>query len=307
MELRKWNPDIIYSNTMTVCFGAILATVLHKPHVWHLHEIGYEDHGLKFDFGPTFSYKVIDSLSTACIAVSKITADRFAQHIDPAKLTVIYPSVHRTAHWAGGNENPEPVPARRRKVRCVIVGRLSEGKRQEDAVLAFSLLKQKGVDAELLVIGRSNPGYREKLDALVREHGLEEHVSVIGSVVDRLPYVESADIILMCSRCEAFGRVTVEGMLAGKAVVAANSGANPELIQDGVNGVMYKMGDTSELATKIQYLAENLEVAKRMGESAKSWSRSFFTKERYAEETISLLNSVVQHRKSDSVEVGTSV
>jgi glycosyltransferase involved in cell wall biosynthesis len=304
MEVRKWNPDIIYSNTVTVCFGAILATVLRRPHVWHLHEIGYEDHGLTFDFGPKLSYKVIDSLSSACIAVSKITADRFAQHINPSKLTVIYPSVHRTAYWPGNSGQQEAVPPRKRKVRCIIVGRLSEGKRQEDAVRAFAELKQKGIDAELLIVGRSNPGYREKLEALVKEHQLEQHVSILGSVVDRLPFVESADIVLMCSRCEAFGRVTVEGMLAGKAVIAANSGANPELIRDGVNGLMYEMGDTSALAAKIQYLSENPDLAKRMGENAESWSRGFFTKERYAKETIALLTSVAEQHASNPVEIG---
>jgi len=294
LKLRKWNPDIIYSNTMTICFGAVLATLLRRPHVWHLHEIGYEDHGLNFDFGSRLSYKVINSAS-ACIAVSQITADKFAKHIDPSKLTVMFQSVHRRAYWQGeasGDKQENMVPPRSHKLRCVIVGRVSEGKRQEDAVKAIAELKQMGIEAELLIVGRSNPGYPEKLEALVREHRLEQDVFMIGSVRDRLPYVQSADIVLMCSRFEAFGRVTVEGMLAGKPVVAANTGANPELIREGVTGLLYKVRDTRDLAEKIRHLYENPELAKRIGQNAQSWSEALFNKERFSKEIVAFLESV---------------
>jgi glycosyltransferase involved in cell wall biosynthesis len=294
LELRKWNPDIIYSNTMTVGFGAVLAAILRRPHVWHLHELGYEDHGLRFDFGEKFSYRVINSAS-ACIAVSQITADNFARHIDPSKLTVMFQSLHRTAYWAdsASRAGTEGVPTKKHKLRCIIVGRLSEGKRQEDAVGAMAELGRMGVDAELLIVGRSNPGYRERLETLVQEQKLGDRVSILGSVTDRLPYVQSADVVLMCSRCEAFGRVTVEGMLAGKPVVAARSGANPELIREGVNGMMYEVGDVKELADKIRYLNDNPDLAKRMGENGRSWADGIFNKERFANELIPFLESVV--------------
>lgn len=293
LKLRKWKPDLIYSNTMVIGFGAILAKLLRRPHVWHLHEIGFDDHGLTFDFGDNFSYKVINSAS-ACLAVSQITADKFAQHIDRSRLTVMFQSVHRRPQWQEKTTGAqEPVPPRKHKVRCIIVGRISEGKRQEDAVAAMAELREMGVDAELLVIGRSNPGYREKLDEIVREKGLADCVSILGSVNDRLPYVQSSDIVLMCSRFEAFGRVTVEGMLSGKPVVAANTGANPELIREGENGFLYQVRDPRDLAEKIRYLSQNPDVAERVGRNAQAWSEAIFNKERFAGELVPFLRSVV--------------
>jgi len=295
-ELRKWNPDIIYSNTMTVCFGALLAHVLRRPHVWHLHELGYEDHGLTFDFGRTFSYRLINSAS-ACIAVSQITADKFAEHIDRDKLTVMFQSVHRRSLWRPAHKLAaalnQAVPPPSRKTRCIIVGRLSEGKRQEDAVAAMAELKEQGTDSELLIIGHSNPGYAEKLRRQVREHQLEDRVSILGSVFDRLPFVESSDIVLMCSRCEAFGRVTVEGMLAGKPVIAADTGANPELIRPGSTGLLYRFGDVKDLARKIRQLCENPDLARRIGENARGWAEPIFRKERYGTDLASFLMSVL--------------
>jgi glycosyltransferase involved in cell wall biosynthesis len=154
-------------------------------------------------------------------------------------------------------------------------------------------LKALGVDAELLIIGRSNPGYTEKLQALMRTHNVEDRVTIVGTVPDRMPFVQSADVVLMCSRCEAFGRVTVEGMLAGKPVVAANTGANPEIIREGFNGLMYKFGDTKDLADKIRYLDENPALAREIGKNGLTWSQSYYSKERYANELIPFLNGVV--------------
>lgn len=300
VQLRKWKPDIVYSNTMTICTGAIVAQLLHRPHVWHLHELGYEDHGLTFDFGPRFSYKVINVLSTACIAASQCIADHFVRYVEPSKLTVIYPSVHRNSQRveiATRQIKSEAVPPRTQRLRCIIVGKLSGGKRQEDAVAAMAMLQHMGIDVELLIVGGSNPGYRERLEAMVKKHNLQDRVLCTG-FRDPLPFVQSADIVLMCSTCEAFGRVTVEGLLAGKPVLAANSGASPELIQDGFNGLLYKMGDTEELAQKIRYLYEHPGIARHMGQNAKSRAEAFFTKERYARQIVSLLSSVVDHGRN---------
>jgi len=306
LRLKAWKPDIIYSNTMVIGFGALLAKLLGKPHVWHLHEIGYEDHGLRFDFGDKFSYGLIGS-AAACIAVSKITADKFAEHIDRSKITVMFQSVHRRPQWQEKATGAEAVPPRKHALRCVIVGRISEGKRQEDAVVAMDELRTMGVDAELLVIGRSNPGYRERLDEIIRDRDLGDRVNILGSVNDRLPYVQSSDVVLMCSRFEAFGRVTVEGMLSGKPVVAANTGANPELIRDGENGLLYTVRDTRELASKIKYLSENPAIASAIGRNAQTWSAAMFSKERFSDEIIPFLRGIAMSGGSGAAREEHSV
>ena len=52
-----------------------------------------------------------------------------------------------------------------------------------------------------------------------------------------------ADVILVCSQWEAFGRITVEAMLTGKAVIASANGGTTELIKDGENGLLYTYGN----------------------------------------------------------------
>jgi Glycosyltransferase Family 4 len=58
-QAARWNCDILYSNTETVCVGAFAAALLGRPHVWHLHEFGPRM-GLKFIFGERRSHGVIN-------------------------------------------------------------------------------------------------------------------------------------------------------------------------------------------------------------------------------------------------------
>jgi glycosyltransferase involved in cell wall biosynthesis len=108
-----------------------------------------------------------------------------------------------------------------------------------------------------------------------------------------------ADVVLMCSRWEAFGRATVEAMLAGKPVIGtANSGGTAELIQDGITGLLYKAGDHDELANKIQFLYENPQEKLKLGAAARLWATGRFTQERYAKETFTLLSEVLMMEKT---------
>jgi glycosyltransferase involved in cell wall biosynthesis len=97
----------------------------------------------------------------------------------------------------------------------------------------------------------------------------------------------------MCSRKEAFGRVTVEGMKAGKPVIGANSGGTKELIKDRYNGFLYTFGDYHELAEKVKYLCQHPDEARQMGENGKQWALEKFNIEHYTEEVLTVLRRLI--------------
>ena len=295
--IKRWNCDVVYTNTITVCTGAIASMILGRRHVWHLHEFGYEDHGLVFFFGEYVSYKIINSLSSACIVVSNALKLKYQRHILPSKLAVIYPSMHHTQLNEAALTCPRvSVPARRERFRAVVVGALTEGKRQEDAVRAVGSLVRDGASVELLIVGGGDQNYRRRVEKIVSANRLEQQVIFIGQVTDAFPFIRSSDVAIVCSESEAFGRVTIEAMLAGKPVIGARSGATPELVQAGVNGLLYEPGNSKELADKIQFLYENPTVALRLGEAAMKWASVTFTRERYGNQLLSLLTAVIESR-----------
>jgi CheY-like chemotaxis protein len=91
---------------------------------------------------------------------------------------------------------------------------------------------------------------------------------------------------------EAFGRVTVEAMKLGRAVVGARSGGTPEIIRDGFNGFLYAPGNARDLADKIEQIARDPDGARRMGERARRFATDMFSLERYGGEFMDLLREV---------------
>lgn len=293
-KIFRWKCDFVYTNTVTVCIGAIAARLLRCPHIWHIHEFGAEDHNLSFLFGERLSLKGINWMSSRCVFVSRALAKKYEQVIDASKMTIIYPSMHRAVLDLEDIDcDKYPFGTKKKRFRCIIVGSLVEGKGQEDAILAFVFLQKLEIDAELIIVGDGEPGYRQHLEDIIKCNSLTDNVTFIGRVKGVLRMMESADVLLICSRCEAFGRVTIEGMLAGKPIIGAQSGATSELIEEGSNGLFYKSRDPKDLADKIQYLYQNPDVAERLGRNARTWSENIFTRERYRKELLKLLSSSV--------------
>ena len=122
--------------------------------------------------------------------------------------------------------------------------------------------------------------------------GLRDYVRFEGAQRNVKKYYEKADVFLMCSKSEAFGRVTVEAMMSGCLVIGANSGCTPELIKNKKTGLLYKSGDYKDLANTIKYVLEN---KKNMQECARN-GRAFMLKNMTAEENanniIKIYNSI---------------
>ncbi len=90
-------------------------------------------------------------------------------------------------------------------------------------------------------------------------------------------------MLLLCSRCEAFGRVVVEAMKRGRPVVVTSAGGAEELVVDSGGGLLYPPGDDAALADAIERLARDPAEARRMGEAGRAWAQRHCTLAGYAE------------------------
>lgn len=286
--LKRSGCDIVCTNTITVPVGAFAAKLLRIPHVWWIHEFGYRDHGLIYDLGTYVSLKLMNRLSRLCVANSYAVAEELRQTIPEEKLRVVY----YRANAEDGLFPESWMPAQGdadADIRCVFVGSLGEGKRPEDAIRAIAELVRRGRKPLLYVVGSGTAERESYLRTLVAQQAIESRVAFLGYVDKPFEIIRKMDCLLMCSRAEAFGRVTLEAMAAGIPVVGAAGGATLELISDGLNGLLYGSGAYLELADKIEFLAENPGDARRMGESGKRWAFERFGKDRYAKEILGVL------------------
>jgi len=292
LRIKLWKCEIVYTNTITVCVGALAAKILKLPHVWHIHEFGYEDHSLIFDFGTNLSLWFMNNFSDIVIANSHAVAEKYKKYIPLSKIKVIYYSVNVPKDLIPNKMNLQ----KDKKIRCAIVGSLQEGKRQEEAILAMKELINKGVESELLIIGKGDLKYEKFLRELVIKNKLLKYVKFLGWFDNPFLIMNAVDVILVCSVCEAFGRVTIEAMKLGKPVIGARSGGTAELIQDGFNGFLYTPGDYRELAEKIFFVYEHPEIAKKIAENGKRWADQNFTQEKYGSQVFAVLNNLLARR-----------
>jgi glycosyltransferase involved in cell wall biosynthesis len=134
-------------------------------------------------------------------------------------------------------------------------------------------LSRRGFAAQLAIVG-SGPD-RKSLEALAKAEGVQENVFLTGFLRDPISVMEAADVILVCSRIEGFGRVTVEAMRLEKPVIAAASGGTLELVRDGFNGLLYEPGNPEQLADKLLLLAQSPSLRMKLGRNGRYWAQRF--------------------------------
>jgi glycosyltransferase involved in cell wall biosynthesis len=284
----RWRGDLVITNTINIGVGAVTAKVLGLPHLWYLREFGLEDHGWRFHLGDKLSFWFMNRLSSSAIAVSRAVARKYQAALPAVPVYAVYQPIAVDDLFL--TDAPAIAEAQPSGFTCIMVGRLQEGKRQEDAVRAVAGLRDQGVTVRLWLVGGGDRQYRAFLEKLVQENALTDQVTFFGQVDSALPYILQADLLLLCSRCEAFARVGVEALKLGKPVVGAGSGGTVEQIQDGVNGFLYPPGDHWELAAKIKYLCDHPGLAQRMGRQGQKWALNTFTPERYQRELRGILD-----------------
>jgi len=281
-----WRADIIHSNSSVIPVGALAAFLLRKPHIWHVREFVAEHYGHSFDLGKRLTIKLMDKLSFCIIVISEALKRKYSQYIPAYKIKRIYDAVS-VIHRACSLKKTE-IPT------LAIIGWLYPSKGQIDAILALSELIKQGIKMKLKIVGEGDLDYSNQLKRVVVQNKINKYVEFTGYMDDIALIYELADIILVCSRWEAFGRVAVESMLFKKPVIGARSGATPELIKDGFNGLLYEPGNYQELSQKIKYLIEHPEKARQMGENGFREASEKYAIAKYANEIYNVFQEAIK-------------
>ena len=288
--LVQWRCDVVYTNTSVICAGTFAAWFARKPHVWHLHESSRQKSKTESKVEEYWMLHLMQHLSKYIVVVSHAVKNDYMRYMESGKIRLIYQAVTLCDEI----EKTDDLYHDRCFFQCVIVASLNPWKGQREAITALSEVVRRGINARLLVVGDGKERFLTALQRQVKDCNLEQYVEFIGYVENPMKFIRIADVVLICSRWEGFGRVTVEAMLAGRPVIGTNGGATAELIQDGVTGLLYDRGDYNELANKIQYLYENPEKRLKLGSAACIWAVDRFTQERYAKEILDLLSEVLK-------------
>ena len=277
--LQEQKIDIIYSNSVTINIGALLAFIMRVPHIWHFRE-SINQFGLKPTM-PRLLSKLIINLPTnkRFILLSDFMVREY-QHILPSsKVKRIYNGVSlpQNMNQCLSNHRMDDI------LQIACVGQLSSHKNQIELLRALSISKERNIHAHVHFIGVGAPGYLDEMKNFIAQHQLENMVTIHGHTNNVFAILENCNIGIVTARDEAFGRVTIEYMLMQMPVIASNSGANPELIDNESTGMIYHLGNTEELADTIQLYVNNPILLEEHGSRAYFTAIEKFSAERNAE------------------------
>jgi glycosyltransferase involved in cell wall biosynthesis len=209
--------------------------------------------------------------ATMVLAPSRATADHLVSLQGVASEKV------RVLHWGldpdfetrvSGNDSAR-VPAEFPPGRVILtVGRWLATERykgMDTLIQAMPRLLLRWPDVQLVMIGAGDD--RDWLVNIARDSGVQRHVHFLSGLTygELSACFAAAELFALPSRGEGFGFVYLEAMARSKPVIGGAHGGAPEVIQDGVTGYLVQHGDTVQLATSVDVLLSNPELAREMG------------------------------------------
>ena len=165
------------------------------------------------------------------------------------------------------------------------VGRLVTWKGHHVVLRAFADFAAQCPTAHLLIVGGpdvAEPGYDDYLRELAMNLGVSDRVTLTGHRSD-VPQVMAA-LNVLCHAAidpEPFGRVVIEGMAAGRPVIASAAGGVLEIIEPGVSGLLVPPGNSQALSEAMTYLWQNPALAAALAAAGRQRVETRFTLDQY--------------------------
>lgn len=283
---KEVKADLTLTNTSTLIAGALGAAWAGVPHVWYIHEFVVEDHGLVWQYGQNFSYRIMASLSKRLIVNSLAVKAKVSRFIAPEKLHLVYCATE--IDWAPVT-NPPAAPT------LLMAGAISEGKNQALAIQALAEEPLSRLAARLVVVGAGPEHEKERLRSLAQRLGVADRLEIRPFVTDRRAVFGMGRALTVASRAEAFGRVTVEAQKSGLPVLVADAGAAREVVQDGETGLLFESGNAHSLAEAAARLLTNKALYEKLQSAGQAEANRRFSLQTHWEQLLPALNAALGH------------
>ena len=287
----KWKIDLVHTNSIVLLVGAMLAKRIHKPHIWHIREQIEEAFNLQFDH--KLLYQIYFNRASKVICVSNYIKEQYQKEICKTSSCVIYNGIDMERYKISKKEKDC------NRFNILMCGRIDENKGQKQAVHAVEkIIKEENYKKiHLKIVGEGNGRYFLDLKKYVKEQGLETYIDILPFQSDLKELRKESDISLVCSKSEAFGRVTVEGMLGRDIVIEARTSGTMELIQDGITGYLYEYGNIEDLKNKILQVIFTWELQGKVMDHAQKYAVQNFSNQMSAHKILRIYQQAIRNHK----------
>jgi N-acetyl-alpha-D-glucosaminyl L-malate synthase BshA len=206
------------------------------------------------------------NMSDQVTAVSSYLEQRTRETFHPNRPIRVIPNFVDTARFRPGQEEARHGFARPGEPILLHLSNFRPVKRVTDVIRIFAKVRQE-VPAKLLMVGDGVE--RPTAQYLARELNIEKHVLFLSRQDDIPGLMKVADLFLLPSEQESFGLAALEAMSCGVPVIASQVGGLPEVIEDGVSGFLYPVGDVEGMAEGALRVLMNEPFHRRLAQAAR--------------------------------------
>ena len=289
-NIKQLKPDIVYAHSSKAGALARIADLGLK------NKVIYNPHGWAFNMQQSAKkkemYKWVEKISAhfcdkiVCISDAEKESALREKICKPSKLQVIYNGIDLEAIKNTIPKTKAELNIPEDAFVVGMVGRLSKQKAPDVFVKAAKLIKDKIPNAYFLMVGDGE--LRGQVENLIHQYDLGSSFLITGWVDNPTAYMKIMDVGMLLSRWEGFGLVLPEYMACGVPIVATNVDAIPNIIKDGVNGMLVNKDSFVGVQKVCTGLKNDTELKDRIIASAKSMVRNKFGAKRVAKESIGL-------------------
>lgn len=185
--------------------------------------------------------------------------------------------------------------------RIFYAGVITPRKRLLEALMAVARVRRAVPGVTIRFAGAvTDPLYYQELQRYIAEQGMESCVTFLGA----LPVGQLAEefrrcaLLLLTSAQETAPMVIAEAMASAKAVIATRVGGVPDLMEDGVTGILTRPGSIDETAAALERLLGNPQECAAMGQRGREFARAHFSVEAAAAETLRVYRMVAGEQQN---------
>lgn len=288
----KESPNVLHLNSPKAAgFGAVAGRLCFTPKIIQtIHGWSFkEDRNIFAKSLIWFFSWTTTILCHKTIVIAKVEKEstKIMPFIDHKKIALIRNGVEKIKFINKTIVRDALIGRTQKKVgRVLWLGTIAELHRNKGLEFAIRAVTQIKEPLIYFIIGVGEE--KVKLSELIIELGLENKVFLVGFVEDAKLYMKAFDIFILTSTKEGLPYTILEAGQAGLPVIASYVGGIPEIIDDGVNGILTRVGDQDQIAKALDYYISNPEKQKEFGDALREKVEKEFSVDEMVKKTIKL-------------------
>lgn len=293
---KKEKPDIVHTHAS---FSArIAAKLCGIPVVYTRHSVFPNNPRVTKGIGKLINGCANNLTSNKIIAVAQAAMDNLTEAgVSAKKIKVIKNGVIPVKSYSQTElENAKQFYGLNSEFVFAMIARVEDIKGHDFFLDAAKNIIKDYDNVKFMICGTG--GYLEHIKTRVETENLKDHVIVTGHIKDVTSVMNVINVNVNASfGTEATSLSLLEGMSLGKPIIASDYGGNPELVVDGVNGLLFKSKDSKALEDNMRRLLEDSLLYEKLSEGAKQLYQEKYTADINARNIEDVYLSLVRRKK----------